>query len=214
MGADDRVAKARMPIRVLLVDDHLMVRDGLGALLRGDPNITLVGCASAGEEAVRLAAELEPDVVVLDVCMPGMNGIEAAARIRALPAGSRVVALSAYGNPTFVQQMAAAGALGFVCKEQSGEDLLRAIYAVMAGQSFHSEVRDSQDSAVIYPLSARERALLDAMARDGSLRKQAELMGISPKTVDTYRRRIMKKLGFTSTDELLRYVAALVVRSD
>ncbi len=201
------------PIRVLLVDDHMMVRDGLAALLRRDSDIELIGCASSGDEAVRLSHELEPDVVVLDVCMPGMNGIEATERIRALPCGVRVVALSAHGNQPFVQQMAAAGASGFVHKDQSAAELVHAIRQAKAGEMFFPREPDSLEDYASQRLSLRERALLEAMARNTALRKVAESMGISPKTVDTYRRRIMKKLGLTSLDELLRYVTALGVRS-
>ncbi|EIC23517.1 response regulator transcription factor [Thiorhodovibrio frisius] len=200
-----------LPIRVLLVDDHVMVRDGLGALLRGDPSVELIGVAGDGDEAVRMSEELEPDVVVLDVCMPGMNGIEAAARIRALSAGVRVIALSAHGDQSFVQQMAAAGATGFVQKDQSVEDLLDAIRQVKLGEAFFSRAPEPAEEAGFNRLSARERALLEAMARNSALRNIAEDMGISTKTVDTYRRRIMKKLGFTTPDELLRYVTALGV---
>lgn len=201
------------PIRVLLVDDHVMVRDGLGALLRRDPDIELIGCASDGDEAVRMSESLEPDVVVLDVCMPGMNGIDAAERIRGLPAGVRVIALSAHGDAAFVRQMASAGARGFVRKEQSSEDLLDAIREVNRGGTFFSIQAETPEEIAANRLSTRERALLEAMARNGALRNLAEDMGISPKTVDTYRRRIMKKLGFSTSEELLRYVTALGVRS-
>jgi DNA-binding NarL/FixJ family response regulator len=201
------------PIRVLLVDDHLMVRDGLGALLRRDPGIDLIGCAGDGDEAVRMSEELEPDVVVLDVCMPGMHGIDAAERIRGLPAGVRVIALSAYSDAAFVQQMANAGASGFVHKDQSAEDLLDAIRQVNQGEQFFQSKPDASEDAAANRLSTRERALLEAMARTGALRNLAEDMGISPKTVDSYRRRIMKKLGFSTSEELLRYVTALGARS-
>ncbi|WP_408034078.1 response regulator [Thiorhodovibrio winogradskyi] len=190
-----------------------MVRDGLGALLRRDPGIKLIGVAGDGDEAVRMSNELEPDVVVLDVCMPGMNGIEAAGRIRALPAGVQVIALSAHANQHFVQQMAAAGASGFVQKDQSAEDLLAAIHQVGAGKPFFPLEPDPIEEAPFNRLSTRERALLDAMARNSASRNIAEAMGISPKTVDTYRRRIMKKLGFSTPEELLRYATALGVSS-
>lgn len=199
------------PIRVLLVDDHLMVRDGLEALLRRDPDIELIGVAGDGDEAVRMSNELEPDVVVLDVCMPGMNGIEAAGRIHALPAGVRVIALSAHENQHFVQQMAAAGASGFVQKDQSTEVLLDAIQQVGAGRLFFPIAPEPLEEAPFTRLSTRERALLEAMAHNSALRQIAEAMGISPKTVDTYRRRIMKKLGFSAPEELQRYAAALGV---
>ena len=212
--ADDNADIPPAPIRVLLVDDHLMVRDGLGALLEHATDITLIGCASDGDEAVRLCQELDPDVVVMDVCMPGMNGIDASERICTLAAGVRVIALSAHGDQPFVQQMAAAGASGFVQKHQSAGDLLRAIRQVQAGGVFFSSLPAPAEDLAANRLSTRERALLEAMSRNTALRAVADAMGISTKTVDTYRRRIMKKLGFNTPDELLRYAAALGARAD
>jgi DNA-binding NarL/FixJ family response regulator len=199
---------------VLLVDDHRMVRDGLGALLKEDPNIELIGVAGDGDEAVRLSEKLAPDVVVLDVCMPGMNGIDAASRIRALSAGVRVIALSAHGDQPFLRQMAAAGASGFVLKDQSAEVLLDAIAQVKAGRAFFPAAppEPAQETA-FHRLAPRERAFLEAMAQSSTTRNVAEIMGVTTKTVDTYKRRIMKKLGFDSYDELVRYATALGARS-
>lgn len=211
MGAASLGAGA-VKIRVLLVDDHLMVRDGLHALLRREPGIDVVGCASGGDEAVAMSQELEPDVVVLDICMPGMNGIDAAERIHTLPAGSRVIALSAHSEQAFIQQMMLAGARGFVLKDQSPEDLARAIRAVHNGETFFPAAMEQAPEASSLRLSARERAVLEAMANSGGLRFVAETLGIGVKTVDTYRRRIMKKLGFHTQEELQRYVLALRVR--
>lgn len=207
-------ADGRKPIRVLLVDDHQMVRDGLGALLQRDPDIELIGVASSGDEAVRKSDDLAPDVVVLDVCMPGMNGIDAAEQIRGL-VGTQVVALSAQGDPTFIQQMAQAGARGFVLKDQSAEDLRRAIHRVQAGECFFPGNQPLPAPNPKAPrLSERERALLAAMAQgDGSRDDLAKRMGISAKTVDSYRQRVMKKLGFSTKEELLRYVTVLKVQS-
>lgn len=198
-----------MGIKVLLADDHRMVRDGLGVLLARETDIDVVAFARDGAEAITLAQAWKPDVVLMDVCMPGINGIEATARIRKLLPRTRVVALSAQGERPFVSQMVEAGASGFVVKEQSVAELARAIRAVAAGETWLPDPAQILSGPEKRLLSRRESVVLDELASGKRAREVAEAMGISTKTVDTYRRRIMSKLGLESQAELLRYAVAL-----
>ncbi|TVQ87895.1 MAG: DNA-binding response regulator [Chromatiaceae bacterium] len=196
-------------IKVILADDHRMVRDGLGMILAREPDIEVCAYACDGADAITLAQAWKPDVVLMDVCMPGINGIEATLRIRKLLPRTRVVALSAQGERPFVMQMVEAGATGFVLKDQSVEILARAIRAVAAGDTWLPEVAVTSKRAEKRLLSRRESAVLGELATGKRAREVAESMGISSKTVDTYRRRIMSKLGLSSQAELLRYAVAL-----
>ncbi|ESQ10667.1 MAG: response regulator transcription factor [Thiohalocapsa sp. PB-PSB1] len=198
-----------MSIRVLLADDHKMIREALGALLTREPDITVVAHASNGDEAITLAQAWKPDVVLMDVCMPGTNGIDAAARISKLLPRTRVIALSAQGERIFVTQMVKVGVQGYVRKDQSMSMLVQAIRTVMAGQTWLPETTEAEDELTAQVLSRRERSVLQEIATGKRTREIADIMGISTKTVDTYRRRIMNKLGLVSQAELTKYAVLL-----
>ena len=203
LGWDD------MAIRILLADDHLMVRDALAAMLTAEPGIEMVALACDGREAVDRAVALSPDVALLDVSMPELNGIEAARQIRQLVPQCRVIALSALGELCFVKQMAAAGASGYVSKSESAVRLVQTIRQVYAGESCLAPNLASSVGSGRVLLSRREREVLRNIGcgRRGS--EIAAALGVKVKTVDTYRRRIMQKLGLQSQAELMRYAVIL-----
>jgi DNA-binding NarL/FixJ family response regulator len=198
-----------MSIKVLLADDHKMVRESLGTLLSREPDIDVVAQASNGDEAITLAQAWKPHLVLMDICMPRMNGIEAAARIVKLLPRTRVIALSAQGERPFVSQMVEAGVQGFVLKDQSVSMLAEAIRTVMAGQTWLPDASEILSGPEKRLLSRRERVVLQELAAGKRAREVAEAMGISTKTVDTYRRRMMTKLGLESQAELVKYAVGL-----
>lgn len=198
-----------MSIKVVLADDHKMIRECLGAILSRETDIQVVAYAADGSEALTLAQAWKPQIVLLDVCMPVMNGIEAAARIvKDLPR-TRVIALSAQGGRPFVSQMVEAGVLGYVVKNESVAVLADAVRAVAGGQTWLPDADDLLTGPEKRLLSHRERLVLKGLANGLRAREVAEEMGISTKTVDTYRRRIMAKLGLDSQVALIKYAVAL-----
>lgn len=205
----EAIAENAMSIKVLLADDHKMFREGLGTLLSREPDIDVVAYASDGDEAITLAQAWKPDLVLMDICMPRMSGIDAAACIVKLLPRTRVIALSAQGERPFVSQMVEAGVHGFVHKDKSVSTLAEAIRAVMAGQTWlpdRSEILGGPEKRL---LSRRERIVLQELAAGKRAREVAETMGISTKTVDTYRRRMMAKLGLESQAELVKFAVGL-----
>jgi DNA-binding NarL/FixJ family response regulator len=198
-----------MTIRVLLADDHLMVRDALAALLSAQSDMELVGVAGNGRDAVLQAKSLRPQVALLDVSMPEMNGIEAAAQIRKFVPECRVMGLSALADPCFVSQMVDAGARGYVLKSESATTLMEAVRQVHAGGTCLPEGQSAAARPARLLLSRREREVLGRVATGRRGSQIAEDLGVAVKTVDTYRRRIMQKLGLESQAELVRYALAL-----
>lgn len=198
---------------ILLADDHGLFRQGLAALLRNQGSWEMIGEADNGEQAVHLAREYQPDIVVLDVSMPGMSGIEAAPLIlRASPA-TRIVALSMYGDPYYQRAMFNAGAAAYVLKNEAISDLVNAIEAVLRGERFVSplvvdrEALRSVRSADLDKrvLSEREIEVLRLVVQGRRTKEVAELLGISAKTVETYRGRVMLKLGIDNLAELVKF---------
>ncbi len=198
-----------MAITVVLADDHKMIRECLGALLSEEPDIRVVASACDGQEAITLAQAWKPDIVLMDVCMPAVDGIEAARRIVKLLPRTRVIALSAQGEPAFVSQMVEAGVQGYVLKDDSVATLAEAIRVVAAGETWLPEASRILSGPEKRLLSHREQLVLKGLAEGKRAREVAESMGISTKTVDTYRRRILSKLGLASQIELVKYAVAL-----
>ncbi len=198
-----------MTIRVLLADDHIMVRDALAQLISAEADIELVGVAADGREAVLQAQVLKPDVALLDVSMPEINGIEATAQIRKYVPGCRVIAVSGLGDPCFLSQMVAAGVRGYVLKSESAKTLVDTVRQVHAGVDCLPDDQPAPPRPGRTLLSQREREVLARVATGRRGSQIAEDMGIAVKTVDTYRRRIMQKLGLQSQSELVRYALAL-----
>ena len=201
-----------MNIKVLLVDDHAVMREGLAALLSA-AGIDVIGTASNGREAVHLARELTPDVVVMDISMPDLNGIEAARQIRVRAPSVRVVMLSMHANREHVHQALAAGADGYVLKESAAAEVAAAVRAVAAGRRYLSpsieaamlEAGGSAARGPLESLSTRERQVLQLVVEGGSSAEIARTVHLSPKTVETYRSRLMKKLGVHDVTALVKF---------
>jgi DNA-binding NarL/FixJ family response regulator len=206
-----------MALTLLLCDDHRLFREGLAALLRHErPDWEIVAQAGDGAEAIRLAGALRPDLVVLDLAMPGIDGSEAAAAIRERSPGTRIVALSMYGDTQSRERMIAAGAAAYVLKNEAGADLVAAIAAVLRGETFVSPALASSDRPLDTPqaeagadpdlalLTARERDVLALMVRGRRTKEIAADLGISSKTVETYRGRVMLKLGVDNLAGLVK----------
>jgi len=206
-----------MTIRVLLADDHKIVREGLMSLLEKEPDIDVVAMADNGRTAVQFAGELKPDVAVLDIGMPEMNGIEAIRRISHDDPEIKVLTLSMHSARRFVTEALSAGAKGYMLKDCAVEELVRAIRTVASNETYLSPkvagliVRDylkhSPDSAQShdYLLSTREREVLQLIAEGESTKEIAFKLSVSIKTIETHRQQIMKKLNLHSVAELTRY---------
>lgn len=206
-----------MGLRILLADDHRIMREGLRALLQEQPTMTVVGEAENGRKAVQLAKELVPDVVIMDVTMPEMNGIEATTQIKASLPGVRVIALSIHTDRRFVIQMFRAGATGYLLKDCAFEELTRAIRTVSDGQAYLSpgiagvvveeflRTLASDGGTGVPSLSGREREVLQLTAEGRSMKEIASALHVSVKTIETHRRQIMTKLGVNSVAELTKY---------
>ena len=203
------------PLRLLIADDHTLVRQGLRRILEGQPGWEVVAETGDGREAVRLAAELKPDVVLLDIAMPHLNGVEAMQQIERRVPGVRVLVLSMYSDEAYVTRAIRAGASGYLLKDSADTDLIKGITAVAQGKSFFSPaaarvivdnyarptatgVADRFDS-----LSEREREVFQLVAEGYSNKEVAEMLHISPATVETHRAHVMEKLDLHSTAELV-----------
>ena len=206
-----------MTIRILIADDHKILRDGLRTLLAGEPDLAVVGEAENGRQAVAAVQSLAPDVVIMDVAMPELNGIEATRQIKALAPATRIVALSMHADRRYVSEVLKAGASGYLLKSCAYDDLSRAIRAVYANHVFLSPeiagvVVDSfvRAPAAAEPtafgvLSPRELEVLQLVAEGRSTKEIAAALFLSPKTVETHRRNLMDKLDLHTVAELARY---------
>jgi len=202
---------------VVIADDHAMFRAGLKALLELEASIRVVGEAATGDEAVDAARSLQPDVIVMDLSMPGSDGLEATRRIAALGLETRVLVLTSHTEEEYLIPAVEAGAAGFLTKTSADEDLIEAIGVVARGEIFLPPVAtslllrrfraddDGDDTTALAQLSVREREVLGLTAEGYSSREIGKKLFISPKTVDTYRSRIMRKLELTHRSELVRF---------
>lgn len=205
------------PIHIVLADDHAMFRAGLAALLESEARFEVVGEASTGEEAVDLARALKPDIVVMDLSMPGTNGLEATRRIAALGLDTRVLVLTVHAEEEYLVPVVEAGASGYLTKTSADTDLIEALKVVSRGQVYlppkattlllrqYKKAEDDDEPSRLKELSSREREVLALTAEGFSSREIGKKLFISPKTVDTYRSRIMEKLGLSHRSELVRF---------
>jgi two-component system response regulator NreC len=203
-------------IKILMVDDHAIMRDGIRALLGLHDDIEVVGEASDGREAVEKAQELRPDVVIMDIAMPGMDGLEATRRIRKKHTGMKVLVLTQHDNKEYILSVIKAGASGYVPKRALGSELVSAIRAVQQGGSF---LYPSAATAIIEDylqqaraegdsydqLTAREREILKLIAEGHTSRQIADMLFLSLKTVQGHRLKIMEKLNLHNRTELIKF---------
>ena len=206
-----------MTIRVLLVDDHELMREGLRSILDRDEHVEVVGEAASGRAAVELARSLSPDVVVMDVAMKDLNGIEATRQIRAECPGVKILALSSHSDSRYVSAILDAGACGYVLKANAYDDLRRAIDAARQGKSYlcadvtqavvGASLRGTGGAtdALRPPLSPRESEVLQLLAEGLSSPQIGKRLFVATTTVDTHRRNIMRKLGIHSVADLTKY---------
>ncbi len=200
-------------IRILLADDHAVVRHGFKMILGTQSDMEVVGEAGNGREAVDLAAELRPDVVVMDVAMPELNGIEATRRLTAADPHARVLALSMHKDSVYVREILRAGARGYLLKDSGPADLVAAVRAIASGEGYLSPavsdaVLDDYRKHVTDPidlLSSREREVLQMLAEGKTNKEIAVILNLSVYTVDAHRGRIMEKLNLHSINELVRF---------
>ncbi len=204
-------------VRILLVDDHAVLRAGLRALLEAEPGFQVVGEAGTGEEGVRLAGQTRPDVVVMDLSMPGMGGLEAVRQIAALNQGARVLVLTMHGEEEHLLPVLEAGGSGYVTKKSADEELIEAIHTVARGDVFlypsgaklllrglKAKAEPGEEDP-LDRLTEREREVLSYTVEGFSSSEIGKKLFISPKTVDTYRARIMEKLNLRHRSELVRF---------
>ena len=206
-----------MPYRILLADDHKIIRDGLRSLLEKETDMVVAGEAENGRKALQLTRKLNPDVIIMDVSMPDLNGIDAARQILGEQPGVKVVALSMHSEKQFVEGMLRAGVSGYLLKDTAFEELVKAIRIVCANKKYLSpDITDIVLQDYLHPAAAnddkpdvlltnREREVLQLIAEGRTTRKTADKLHISIKTVETHRKNIMEKLNLRTVAELTKY---------
>lgn len=206
-----------MSIRILLVEDHSIVREGLKALLEKQPDIEVVGQTEDGRKALHMSRELLPDLVIMDVAMPDMNGIEATRLILKETPSTKIIGLSIHSDRRYVVEMLKAGSSGYLLKDCAFEELTNAVHTVMRGNIYLSpQISDiiineyinllsKEDASVFSILTTREREVLQFLTEGKKTREIASLLRVSTKTVETYRQQIMDKLAIRNIAELTKY---------
>jgi len=207
-----------LKIRVLVADDHAIIREGLRVMLGNQPDMEVVGSAANGREAVRLVDEHEPDVVVIDISMPELNGIEAISQMLPRHPHIKVIVLFIHETKPYVYRTLKAGAKGYLFKETAGLEVVEAVRAVYRGERYLSQrisdlltnvaFRNLEVPIEVSPLeqlSPREREILQLVAEGKTSQEIAERLSISPKTVDTYRSRLMRKIGVEDVAGLVKF---------
>jgi two-component system, NarL family, response regulator NreC len=203
--------------RIVLADDHPVVRHGVRSLLQSDGDLAVIGEASDGIETVQMVEKLQPDVLVVDLMIPGLNGLEITRQVKQRSPGTRIIILSMHANEPYVLEALKNGASGYVLKDSSGTDLIQAIRAVAAGQRYLSPplseraveaymMKSQETSYDAYEgLTDREREVLQLAAEGLSNPDIAGRLSISPRTVETHRANLMRKLGLKTQTDLIRY---------
>jgi len=204
------------PLRVLLADDHVTVRQGLKLLIDSEPDMDVVGEAGDGSEAVQKARELDPDVVVMDISMPGMNGLAATRALKTIQPDARIVTLTRHADQAYLQELLRAGVSGYVLKRSAPTELLHAIRAAAAGGQYLDTTLTAQftaglagkDGAVKMPATAlteREAAVLRLIASGYSNKEIAAQLSLSVKTVEAHKANAMRKLDLTGRIDIVKY---------
>lgn len=198
-------------IRIMVIDDHALVREVVGRLLEQQPDLRVVGSFSGGNDAVRFAARRAADVALLDISMPGADGVDVARRLRAISPKTRLLMLSMHAKPEYVQQAFDAGASGYVLKECAGAEVVAAVRTVHAGERYVSAKVSScvtfrgPSEDPLERLSAREMQVLKLIVEGNSSNEVAAQLQLSPKSVDTYRSRLMAKLDLDHLPGLVKF---------
>jgi DNA-binding NarL/FixJ family response regulator len=192
-----------------LAEDHVILRQGIRALIEQDPRMRVIGEAGDGRSAVAMSAELAPDVVLMDLNMPGLNGLDATQQIRRSQPGVKVIGVSVHNDPRYVTEMLNAGASAYVHKEQAFEQLSTAIQSALDGQTYVSpsiaKLIMQQPTKGRSTLTPREREVLQLMSEGRATKEIAGILDISAKTIETHRRQLMEKLDLYSVAELTKY---------
>jgi DNA-binding NarL/FixJ family response regulator len=212
----------KKPIRILLADDHTIVRQGLARLLEEQQDLKIVGEAINGQAVIDKALELEPDIIIMDIAMPQLNGIEAAKRVRKSLPHCKILILSMYSHEHYIHQLLETGISGYLLKDSSGQDIIRAIRAAMKNETYLSpSISQIVEETNLSPqkkhtrekryesLSNREREVFQLIAEGFSTKQITEILCISISTVKTHRAKIMEKLGLSSPVQLGRFAIKL-----
>jgi DNA-binding NarL/FixJ family response regulator len=220
--AHKKTMSATKSARVLIVDDHPAVREGLALRIKGQPNLEVCGEAADVPEALHLVAEVKPDVAVIDIALRNGNGLDHIKRIKARNAGVRMLVWSMYSESLFAERALRAGALGYINKEHATDQIITAIHCVLGGKVYLSEPMAGQllgrlvnggdaNQSPITSLSDRELEVFRLIGNGLDTQEIAGKMCVSPKTVETYRARIKEKLNLTSSIDLLRHALQWVI---
>lgn len=206
-----------MTIKVLLADDHAVVRDGLRALLEASSEVEVIGDAANGRQAVELVGELNPDIVIMDISMPELNGIDAARQILGTSPQVGVIILSMLGTSDHIFTALQAGVKGFLLKESAGREVMEAVRSVHGGETYFSrpitstlitdylQARRDTQTGTLESLSARENEILCMVVEGKTSAEIGDILHLSPKTVETYRSRMMQKLGISDLPQLFKF---------
>ncbi|HJR80848.1 MAG TPA: response regulator transcription factor [Anaerolineales bacterium] len=207
-----------MNIRVLVADDHAIVREGLGIMLGNQPDMEVVGLATNGREAIRIVDQYQPDVAVMDISMPELNGIEAIQQMLPRHPRMKVIVLSIHETKPYVYRALKAGAKGYLIKETAGLEVVEAVRAVYRGERYLSQrisdlvtdvsfrkLEGSKEVSPLEQLSPREREILQLVAEGKTSQEIADIISVSPKSVDTYRSRLMHKIGVEDLAGLVKF---------
>jgi DNA-binding NarL/FixJ family response regulator len=203
-------------VRILIADDHELFRRGIAAELTQVPGWVVAADAANGRDAASMAAEIKPDIIVLDLTMPELNGLEAARKILTADPGARILILTAHESEQVVREVLSAGARGYVLKSDAGRVLVTAVQALLDGRYFFTSTvaqmvldgylrSEARDADAAHTLSAREREIVQLLAEGNSNKDIARALDISVNTAETHRSNIMRKMGFASLADLVRY---------
>ncbi len=200
-------------IKIVLVDDHKLLRTGLKNIIEQKSNMLVIGEASDGREAIKIVAKLKPDVIVMDVAMPGLNGIEAAKQIHKNHPEIKIIGLSMHSGKQFIQGMFRAGAYGYLLKDGDSDELITAISSVIKNKKYLSKDINQEFLKLLNngktikkaALSSREKEVLQLIAEGKSSKEIGEILYLSPKTIDVHRNNIMKKIELFTIPELTKY---------
>jgi len=210
------------PVRILLADDHTIVRQGLARLLEEQRNFKVVGEAVNGQDAVEKAEKLKPDIIIMDIAMPRMNGIEAAKRVRKVIPETKIIILSMYSHEHYIHELLECGVSGYLLKDSGGQDIIKAIRAALKNETFLSPsiskkvveaylspTKSSSKAELYKRLSNREREVFQLIAEGHPTRQIADMLCVSVSTIKSHKAKIMEKLGTESSMKLIHFAIQL-----